>query len=354
MNKYDGWRVELGGVVNGYFSRKNYLFVGEKDYDELKQEFVDLCHNRDVYQCAYAYKNDDYDHCEMIADPYLDFDTEDIEDPAEWEELTREVKYVLNYIESSMGIPPEELRVYFSGSKGFHVIIPHELIGLAPSTVLNQSLRYFALGLSYVLNGRKVRKNCIDTGIYDRKRLIRIPGTINSKSGLYKIPVSIDQLYNFCYNDVREAARAPREDPAASLTYRSVAREGFLEIVELGKRYEAESTGRKYRRRINKEARTDKKLLPCAEKLLKEGAERGSRNHSCYALASSLLQAGYEKEEMEEVIVKWNDDLEEPLPGSEVEATIKSAEKNFDNGMMVGCGKYRELDLCVTTCSLIE
>jgi len=355
-----GWISELGGVHEGYFSR-NYYILRNENFEKNRQRYIDECHNTDVYQCAYHYEDDDIDHCRIIGSPYLDFDMDNIETPENWKRLVHEVKYVINYVESSMNVPLEEIEIYFSGSKGFHIIIPHEILGIEPETNLNETFKYFALGMAYIINGKKVsaaKKDSIDIKIYDRKRLFRIPNSINSKSGKYKVPISIDQLYQFSYSDIMEWASKPRILNNIELpSYSAIAAEGFQAIVDAGMDYECLRDGRTRRRKRKRGPLPEGvrlELLPCTQKLLTEGIAKGFRNHSCFALASSLRQSGYTEEETLGIIQEWNDSLDEPLASGEILITVNSANNSYESGMTVGCGKYHELNLCVEGCKLLE
>lgn len=351
------WIAEFGGKkTNGFFHRNIYVKLGD-NFEAVKNKFINSYNNTDIYQCAYVYENDEYNTCNIIGDPYLDFDVDDIE--SNYSKLVKEVKYVINYLETSLGLPPDELNIFFSGHKGFHVIIPGEAIGLIPSTTINQDFKYFALGMAYVRSGKilnSVRQDLLDLKIYDRKRLFRLPNSINSKSGLYKVPVTIEQLYDFSYEDIKEWASSPREIKTSPAHFRAVARDGYLHIIELGKDYEALKDGKKRskrppRKQLANGERLD--LLPCAMYLLEHGTNKGTRNHSCFALASSLFQAGYNIDEVFEGIDEWNQKNEELLAPNEIATTITSAFNSYNNGMVVGCGKYKDLDLCQDNCNLM-
>ena len=354
-----GWYSEMGGVQNGYFRRKNYILHNE-NFERNKQEYVSRCGNKDVYECAYQYETQDFDTCRLIGSPYLDFDIDDINDKRAWDNLVHELKYVVNYIETALGIPAEELELYFSGSKGFHLVIPHECIGLEPDDRLNEIFRYFAMGIAFARNGKNVRatkKDPIDLKIYDRKRLFRLPNSINTKSGRYKVPITIGQLYSFSQEEMLEWASEPREVESRPPQHRSAAEEGFEKVVNLGVDFEEARDGKRRKaRRAKLKLKDGEKLdlFPCAKKLLGLGACKGARNNSCFALASSLFQAGYSIDEVYDIIDEWNDKCEVPLTNREFATTIQSSLRNFEAGVVVGCGKYRDLDLCVEDCKLLS
>jgi hypothetical protein len=83
--------------------------------------------------------------------------------------------------------------VYFSGSKGFHVLIPH----MIKHTRCNEIARYVASKLS----------RDIDKSIYRSRGLIRVCNTINTKSGLYKI--AVDDIFSTGLDTILKLARRP-------------------------------------------------------------------------------------------------------------------------------------------------
>ncbi len=53
----------------------------------------------------------------------------------------------------------------------------------------------------------------IDTAIYEHNRLWRIPNTKNRKSGLYKIPLTFDQLATLSIDQIKKLAKQPLGKP---------------------------------------------------------------------------------------------------------------------------------------------
>ncbi len=96
---------------------------------------------------------------------------------------------LLSRLKTSFDIPTSSLRSKFSGSKGFHIEIPSELFGgFEPSASLP------ALHKAIVVQLCKGFEESIDISIYHTTALIRIENTINSKSGLYCIPLTVDEI----------------------------------------------------------------------------------------------------------------------------------------------------------------
>jgi hypothetical protein len=98
-----------------------------------------------------------------------------------------------------------DVPVYFSGGKGFHVLI--ELAHRPPPAAgFERTARAFAEALAA---GAGVR---IDTTIYDVNRLVRLPNTRHPRTGLYKRRVEAEALFRLDVDGIRQHARHPAGD----------------------------------------------------------------------------------------------------------------------------------------------
>ena len=101
-------------------------------------------------------------------------------------------------------VPSMAIRCYFSGSKGFSVEVPSTLFGeFKPG--LNTAARLKLLA-NELANGI----DSLDTSIYESLRLWRVPNTVNGKSNLYKIPLTVDELQTLTLSQIQNMAKAPR------------------------------------------------------------------------------------------------------------------------------------------------
>lgn len=93
-------------------------------------------------------------------------------------------------------------QVYFSGSKGFHVIIPAQVLGARPAADLNHVQYRKLAALMTEMTGV-----VLDPAIYSRARLLRVPLTLHGKTGLYKVPLKSGE-----YHLAKELARLPQTE----------------------------------------------------------------------------------------------------------------------------------------------
>lgn len=341
MAAIDGYISEFGAKTKKFFHRKIYHKHDESFLDKVKK-FLEDYNNTDVYQCAYSYENDNIEEAKMIGSPYFDFDGELDKD---YSKVVNEVLMVAVFLRNNLHIPIEKMKFYFSGSKGFHLIIPSTVMGIKPHEKLNERFKGLALMATSQLGCR-----FLDLQIYDRKRLFRIPGSINSKSGLYKTPLTYEQLKSFTYEELKEYASTPHEESWEESTLEPDAAKAYRNfIIQHGKKKKAPV------RKKNSLIPTKKmNLLPCVYQMLSTSAQKGTRNISAVALASGLYQSGRTDEEVDEIMTAWNDQNTPPLPTAELTITISSARSFLESGKGYGCNAFREFGFCSGNCRILK
>ncbi|MCA9199595.1 MAG: hypothetical protein KDA87_18765 [Planctomycetales bacterium] len=96
----------------------------------------------------------------------------------------------------------DELLLFFSGSKGYHVGLATGLWTPEPSTEFNSRCKAMAVRLAE-LAGVTIDR------IYDRVRLFRAPNSRHQKTGLYKRRIELETLIRLTASGVAELARQP-------------------------------------------------------------------------------------------------------------------------------------------------
>jgi hypothetical protein len=101
--------------------------------------------------------------------------------------------------------------VYFSGGKGFHVLVELLLsVSVRCATTVPATCKRLALMIAAKAGVR------IDTGCYDHQRLVRLPNSRHPATGLHKRFLSHDELFTLDVNRIRELARHPAGFPVPS------------------------------------------------------------------------------------------------------------------------------------------
>jgi hypothetical protein len=97
----------------------------------------------------------------------------------------------------------DQLPVFLSGGKGFHLGLPTTLWRPEPSDWFDRHAKQLAETLA---TSAQVR---IDCGVYDKVRAFRAPNSRHPKTGLHKRLLSLGQLMHFKAEAIAELAKAP-------------------------------------------------------------------------------------------------------------------------------------------------
>jgi hypothetical protein len=181
----------------------------------------------------------------------------------------------------------------------------------------------------------------VDTKIYDAKRLFRLPNSIHSATGLYKVQVDIEFVRNSTWEDMKLYASEPHELNNVQPKFCAEAAVRFNTMIK--KCHETAENQFKAGVRAFKKGMTP----PCIEEMLKSGAQEGNRNNTTVILASTLLQSGKTLDETLTIMKDWNEEKNCPkLSEREVVNTVKSAYKELVGGKKFGCRSVKEAGFC--------
>lgn len=328
--------VEMSGSKDGIFRR--HIITDKRNIRGVVHDFNET----DVYATIYEYDTTNQDTAGIVAPFYIDMDIDDIAN--NFKDLLIDLRLVVMKLKNMFNLKDEDIKIYFSGSKGFHILIDYRIFGFNYSKNINEQYKMLALKLkTYTIT------KCIDTKIYDRKRLFRIPNTINSKTGLYKVPISFKKVITMSYDDMVKYASNKHFEKISFARLNEYAALKFEAEIEEIKQSEKKMINTK----VMKDFIKNRRILPCVEYLLQNGATQGNRNNLTIALASSLLQSGKDGEEVLDIVISWNALKNEPkLPDNEIRTTVMSAIKNFEFNRNYGCGSFKNLDMCLKKCPI--
>lgn len=216
-------------------------------------------------------------------------------------------------------------RFYFSGAKGFHVMIPTELFQAQPSADIGKRFRKIALVLSEGLN--------IDTSIYDKARIFRLPNTINSKTGLYKVELYPFEATNLSIDQIKEKAEQPQEKLEVDDDFYPNQELTVLYHEDLNKPKKNQDTGRT-------------KNKPCMQSLMK-GVGEGGRDNGGLRVASHLYQQGLSTKMVWSALDAWNESNDPPLDTEELERLWQQGQE-YKSGF--GCNDPMLKERCSPEC----
>lgn len=318
--------IEMGWWVDksrNMFTRKHYM------HRDNMADTVRGRGNKGVFATVYRYNTDDIDNAYMYSDLYFDFDCKE-----DFEKVREDVKRTLAYLKVVFKIEHSSCNIYFSGNKGVHVTIPARYFKIEPSKDLNGVFKYI---VENVCNYTTYKT--LDLAIYDNRRLFRIPNTIHESTGLYKIPITDEEIKNLTYDEILELAKKPRLVNRTEHTNIVFSAARFDEMYRVYK----VSAEEKSKSNIQYKA-TLKVTPPCIKNILETGAKEGQRNNTIAILASFYRNKGMDMNKAIEYISKWNNTKNTP-PTSQVEVnrTIRSI---FSSKGSYGCSSIKNITTC--------
>ena len=226
-------------------------------------------------------------------------------------------------------VPAAAVHAYFSGAKGFHVLIDTCAFGrVAPAHDLHRVFSRLRLQIVRELPDRA--RPLFDLAIGDKVRLLRLPNTRHGGSGLYKVALSAEELLSCSAVEIRGLARAPRP-----LT--RVAAAGLLPTETVTAVPSLMSLFQRARRALRRERGPHPYALGrpggppedalCAARLAmwRNPIPRGSRNNVAIRLASAFRLAGYSRDDTTALVLGWNRRQPSGLPEREIRSVVQSA-----------------------------
>lgn len=314
------WWIECGAnLPNGKFMRN--VMVTENQVNKFR-----LQHNNcGVFATIYKYDSMDQKEAQIIGDFYLDLDGEELSN------TISDAISSIQYMYRNYGIPTNIPRIFFSGQKGIHIVVPAEVFGITPSRDINRVFRLMAEDIRMIS-----RHQTVDIKIYDNRRLFRLPNSKHPKTGLYKIPVSFEELRALGVEKILEMATEPRSinaEPPKLIPMAQLAYKNYLGKVALKtpKTYTGAFKALEY-------------TPPCIAVLLDEPVPKGQRNNTAAAIASFFRQQGLNKEECEARMDEWNEKHCDPsMDKAELVNTINSV---YNGAYKMGCSWMNTISTC--------
>lgn len=286
--------------VDFHSGNRDTKWVRTTKYNHLVEEH----HNTDCFVTIQRFKDAVKESREeiFIAPLYFDLDCKD-----DVELARKEANIIVKFLTEELCIDSLAIRVYFSGSKGFHVIVHERVFGISPENYLHKVYKYIATFLSIRLAEDSDRLKTFDLSVYTNRRMIRLENTKHSTTGLYKIELTHEELEEFSVEKIKSLAIAPRgnlynnKQLEAAARYTKEAAEFYEKHL---KDYQDLSTYTK------DSGPTDfnfnKTDFPvCVEHILTRKWNTDNRNNTTMQLAAYCKEAGYTEQEAIDLITTW-------------------------------------------------
>lgn len=281
---------------------------------------------------------------DFIAPLYFDLDYE--ADPAVSQ---ADAVKLIEFFTNELDIQKSDIWTYFSGSKGFHILINSQALGLEPRNDLHKIFKHIA---GYLVH--RLKLTTLDLVVYTSKRMLRLPNSEHQKTRLFKIELSVEELKTKTLEEIKEMARRPRREVPFTIDQR---RENLVvrpkaEHLYKDKTEEYLQAAATSSERYKKEEYNFKKGEPpaCVQDIIEKGWKKdGDRNQATVQLACYYKDAGHAKEDTIKDLEEWV--LNHTSAGSEYQRqqrvantrSVVDAVYSQENEYKFGCAFIRSL-----------
>lgn len=256
-----------------------------------------------------------------------------------------DVVRIINYFKDRFEMTPADMRVYFSGSKGFHVLINPIVLGIKPDKNLHRIFKYI---MNFLENQLSLQS--LDSGVYGKGRQLRLVNSMHSKSGKIKVELTHEELMSDLRYVITNYALAPRDElypPDTEYELNTAAHEWYTRHIE---EWAAAERLQSDRVTLKDEVLSQMEGLPiCVQFMLERGIlKNGDRNKATMALASYYKDIGTPIGETTETLKDWAKKIPKSMTSSgpsEVQASTISCVKTVyeDDRYHFGCAFIRSL-----------
>ena len=252
---------------------------------------------------------------------YLDYVLIDIDKQDNSHELTLNTMKSVIYELTERGLDDNNMQPYFSGT-GYHLAIHNDVFNFEATNDLPMKV--------------KATMNEIipeaDAAIFMRTGIYRVAHTINKKSNLFKIPLTVDEVMHNSCEKIAEMAKNQRIE----FPYKVLCGDGELESKVVSN-VQAQNIS-------FKKVTEPSKITPCIQTLFKQGPVSGRRHKTILRLASHFRRHGFPSEVAKAAILNWNDN------SLDIENVVTVVDNAYNGGYRYSCQDELLAANCQTKC----
>jgi len=322
-----GFSLDYVEVAVGSPSRRGALVLIDDLWDLVYEQGA----NQAVYKSVYTYDAEALNFIKKngtiknflgtrgITDIPIDIDKGQNTD----EHTLRQVQALVYHLINELSLREGNFQTYFSGN-GYHVDISNESFGFQESPDLP-----FVVKQTMVTMLKEVCD--IDPSVYTRTALIRLPHTLNIKSQLFKVPLSLEEVQSSTVAKIHEIASSRRLSYGHSDLWGDQSLEKHInkdvpEVKEMSKVSEPRN------------------IVPCIQTLYKRGPVSGTRNNTVLRIASHMRRHGIPSEAAKASLLHWNNNQLNP------QIIIDKVEGSYNGGYKYGCQDEILVPVCDPRC----
>ncbi len=245
--------------------------------------------------------------------PWLWFDIDRADD---LDAALNDARRLAHFLADRYRIDGDELLIFYSGSKGFHIGLPTALWLPEPATNFHRVAKQLAEGIASYAGVK------IDQGVYAKVQVFRAPNSRHPKTGLHKRRLSLDELTGLSLDGIRALAKSPHPFDVPTLgTTCEQAKADWLaaaKIVDAGQQAKAQRNASTSGPTLNRLTRV----------YLREGCDQGDRHRRLYSAVRNLAEFGCPPALAHALLTEVA--LDTGLPPSEVRRQIDCGLKDQD------------------------
>lgn len=203
----------------------------------------------------------------------------DIDRETDIEAATRDARRLCIELVNRCDLDGDELLIFYSGSKGYHVGLPTSLWSPQPSVAFNKLSRRFAENVAESLGIE------VDGGIYDKVRAFRAPNSRHPKTGLHKRRLTLGELLHVSPSGIVERAGEPvpfeLPEPPPPCDQATTDWQAATERVKA-----AATANRQRRLGTNGSATLNRRTM----EFIRDGVQVGDRHRLLFSAAANLAE----------------------------------------------------------------
>ena len=262
-----------------------------------------------LYQSVYWYNEDVLDYLKKnksMSSYYgyrgIDWIPIDIDKKSNSDEytLTKLREYITSLAKLNVG--EDAYQIFFSGT-GYHIFIANSVFDFDPGNDLPKLVALTLKNIDLVSDPAIIRGN----------QLIRMVNTLNEKSNLFKIPLTLDEVVTLEAKDILKLAETQRLDFDFEEKYGTGQLSKYLVTKD---QLEPAAIV------LNKDAQFDSFYAACVQTLYKKGPEEGCRNQVVLRIASHFKRQGIPEDATIFAMLGWNQKTPQSLDEKSIIAAV--------------------------------
>jgi KaiC/GvpD/RAD55 family RecA-like ATPase len=237
--------------------------------------------NKDYYISIYKYNEEQKNRVDQkgtisgIKDVTTDILVWDFDSSTNPELARQDTVTLAHRLVNKYNVDPDSIQCYYSGSKGFHVVLYLGTKQVNPEE--------FKKATTTIAEGLKT----FDVVVSDPARVIRMEYTKHPKTGLFKIPLHISEVDEMSMDNIKDLAKTSREDMEFS-----AAPIALPEVL-----FKATEKKKEPAKEMEESTKPPKGWKEYKWSIAQGNFESGERHQALMVLAATCRALGYDKEQ---------------------------------------------------------